>query len=96
MISSNLDLSGYTWRYVLNAALVLLTILAVVENVVMTMSITGAWLGLSDVVWHWVLLALSIATALNTALNHTPPITAPPTAARVQTENQVAQIRKAA
>lgn len=78
------DIKNYVWQYWLNASLVVLTVLAVVENVIQAMNITGAWLGLSDVAWHWVVFVLAVATALNTALNHTPRITRPPTEARLR------------
>lgn len=42
---------------------------AVVANVI-TMTVTsGAWLGLSDIAWHWVLLACAILVAANAAFN---------------------------
>jgi hypothetical protein len=46
--------------------------------------------------WRWLLLAFATATALNTAFNRTPPITAPPTQPRLAVERQVHAIRKRA
>ncbi len=85
---------SYTWRYLLNAGLVLLSILSVVGNFVTTTStINAAWLGLTDLQWHWALLVFGAATALNAGLAHTPPILNPPTAARLDVESQVDTLR---
>jgi hypothetical protein len=92
--SSN-DAGGYSWRWLLNAALVAISILSVVGNVVSAMG-SASWLGISEIAWHWVLLAFATATALNAAFNRTPPVTAPPTAKRLEIERQVHAIRTAA
>jgi hypothetical protein len=76
---------------------VILAILAIIAigNVVSAMG-SASWLGISEIAWHWVLLAFATATALNTAFNRTPPITAPPTQPRLAVERQVHAIRKRA
>jgi hypothetical protein len=92
---SSSDTGGYSWRWLLNAALVAISILSVIGNVVSAMG-SASWLGISEIAWHWVLLAFATATALNTAFNRTPPITAPPTQPRLAVERQVHAIRKRA
>ena len=83
---------GYSWRYVLNAVLVGLTVLSVIGTALTNdPTINAAWLGISETAWHWVLVVFAAATALNTAFNHTPPITAPPTKARLA---KVAEARR--
>lgn len=87
--------TSYTLRYLLNAGLVLLSILSVVGNFVTTTStINAAWLGVSDIQWHWLLLIFGAATAINTAISHTPPILNPPTTARLEVEHLVDSLRK--
>jgi hypothetical protein len=85
---------GYTARYWLNAALVALSIGSVAANVLAGQ--TAAFLGLSDIAWHWVLLGSATVTALNAAFNRTPPVTAPPNATRLLVESRVHDIRKLA
>ena len=87
---------SYTWQYWLNLALVALLGLSIVGNVIVAVVPNGAWLGLSDIQWHWTLLVIAVINGLNVAFNHTPPVTHPPTTARLQVENQVDQIRKTA
>ena len=91
-----MDLSGYTWRWWLNLLLGALSVAAVIANIIVTTVPNGAWLGLTDVQWHYVLLVSTAVTAINALLNHTPLVTQPPTTSRLQVENQVAEIRKAA
>lgn len=87
--------STYVLRYVLNACLVLLSIISVVGNFITTTSaINAAWLGLSDLQWHWILLVFGAATAINAGLAHTPPILNVPTASRLTVESQVDSLRK--
>lgn len=64
---------NYQRNYWINVGLVGLSILAVICNVIVSFS--GTFFGLTDTQWHYVLAFAAIVTALNTAFNHTPPVT---------------------
>jgi len=91
--SKVLDASNYVLRYWLNVGLVVLTGLVVVANVVEQVAGGGAFLGLNDIQWHWFVVIAASLTAVYNAIAHTPPVTATPNAARLQVENQVAELR---
>lgn len=90
------DLSNYVVRYAGNAILIALWAVSIVGNFVITTAGSGAFLGLTDIQWRWFVIIVGAATVLYQAAVHTPPLSAWPTKSRVQVENQVAEVRKAA
>jgi hypothetical protein len=76
----------YVARYWLNAALVSLTVISVAGNIVVATA-SAAFLGLTEIQWHWVVLVFAIATALSAAFN--PAIIARPTVERLQLEHDL-------
>jgi hypothetical protein len=64
---------NYKWQWYANLILVVVSLLAVIANVVAQAG-SAELLGLTDVQWHWILLVSASLIAINTALNHTPPV----------------------
>jgi uncharacterized membrane protein (DUF106 family) len=63
------DTTNLIPRWVVTVVTVILAALAVIANVLTMTVSSGAWLGLSDIAWHWVLLVCAVLVALNAALN---------------------------
>jgi uncharacterized membrane protein YbhN (UPF0104 family) len=72
------DATNYMPKWLATLITVILAALAVIANVITMTVSSGAWLGLNEIQWHWVLLACAILVALNAAVNRAV-LTLPPT-----------------
>lgn len=87
--------TAYWVRYLANAVIIILFLLSLVSDFVTTSQVTGAWLGLSEIQWHWATFIFGAATAIYNGLTHAPPLPAWPTKSTIATEAQIHEIRKA-
>ncbi len=88
---------SFILSYAANAVLWILFVLSLVSDFVLTnQQITGAWLGFSEIQWHWATFILGAAAFVYNGLTHAPPLTAWPHSGTLDTEAQVHEIRKAA
>lgn len=80
------DPTAYIPRYWINVGIITLTILTVIGNVVTRMG-TAEALGMSVIMWNWLVIAATCLTAISAAFN--PSIAARPTALRLQAEREL-------
>jgi hypothetical protein len=85
---------GYLWKYVANAVLICGSFVSALGTfLTINPEVNAGWLGLTDVQWHWALLVIGVVTIAYNGATHAPPLTAPPTRARLALEARVHELR---